>query len=403
MPANNSMHDHADVYRALLESASEGVVLVDGSGKIIMVNRKTEEMFGYQRRELLDKGIELLVPEAARSMHHRHRDGYMKDPKPRSMAEGRDLTARRKDGSDFPIEVSLSPVTIKGERLVLSLVIDISDRIQAQKLTNIQQQQLIQADRMTTLGTLVTGVAHEINNPNNFIMLNAGILKEVWRDVGPILEAHYKEAGDFTMAGMPFSRAYQKIEKLISGTAEGAERIKRIVESLKNFARHDHGELNESVAINDLVESAVTITHNLIKRSTNNFTLNLAKDIPRFPGNCQQLEQVIINLITNSCQALTNTSDTLSIVTGWSAEQNLIIVKVIDSGSGISAANLKQIFDPFFTTKRTSGGTGLGLSISYTLVQNHNGKLEFESESGRGTIATVTIPFTPNSIKGPGK
>lgn len=400
MDLQKAGREHQEVYRALLESASDGVVLVDGHGQIVMVNRKAEHIFGYQRQELLGQKIDILVPETQRYLHKRHRGEYMSDPQPRPMAAGRELTGQRKDGSQFPIEVSLSPVNIQGETLVLSLVIDISDKVQAHKLAQIQQQQLMQADRMTTLGILVTGVAHEINNPNNFIMLNAGILKEVWRDIGPILEKHYKDEGDFKMAGMPFSRAYEKIDRLISGTSEGAERIKKIVESLKNFARQDHGELDQNVAINRLVESAVTITHNLIKRTTNRFSVDYGGNIPEFKGNCQQLEQVIINLITNSCQALSKSSDKLSITTSWMADKGQVVVVVADGGVGISEANIKHIFDPFFTTKRTSGGTGLGLSISYSIVQNHRGTLTFDSTPGEGTVATMSIPVVLNSREG---
>ncbi len=381
------------LYHALLESATEGIILVDEAGIIEIVNKSSERLFGYQREELIGQGIEILIPDNLRKKHQALRNGYLEKPESRPMGIGRNLIGRKKDGSEFPIEVSLSPVSLEGRMLVMSFIIDISQRRKIQVQAEMQRQQLIQADKMATLGILVSGVAHEINNPNNFIMLNANIIADMWQDVQPILESHLAENGDFNVAGMPFTRAKERIGKLIQATGDGAERIRKIVDSLKNFARQDKGDFVGGISINKVIDSAITITQNLIKRSTHHFSLDVEENLPTVYGNTQQLEQVIINLITNACQALPNQQAKLFVRSGFDEAAGTISIKVADEGSGITKEDLGHVFDPFFTTKRTTGGTGLGLSISYNIVKDHEGTLQLTSESGVGTTATVILPI----------
>ena len=277
-----------------------------------------------------------------------------------------------------------------------SLQHEIAERKRAEELAKVQQQQLIQADKMASLGILVSGVAHEINNPDNFIMLNAKILSRVWNDAMPILQKYYEEKGDFVLAGVPYTSAYQKIVQLISGISEGADRIQKIVQSLRDFARQDTGDLNQQVDINLAVESAVVIVNNLIQKSTDHFSVALGSDLPTIQGNAQQLEQVLINLITNSCQALGDKAKSLLVSTSYDPHLDRVIIRVHDAGKGIYPDDLKHIIEPFFTTKRDIGGTGLGLSVSYNIVKNHAGALNFASEPGKGTTATVTLPVRKN-------
>jgi polar amino acid transport system substrate-binding protein len=273
-----------------------------------------------------------------------------------------------------------------------SLRHEIAERKRAEELANLQQQQLIQADKMTSLGILVAGVAHEINNPNNFIMLNAKIFSRVWNDTIPILKKYYQENGEFALAGVPYTNAHEKIGQLISGISEGAERIQKIVQNLRDFSRQDKGELNQQVYTNAVVETAIVIVYNLVRKSTNHFSVEYGVNLPTIRGNSQQLEQVIINLITNSCQALPDKEKHLVISTAHDQSTDSIIIKVCDQGVGISDEDLEHIIEPFFTTKRNIGGTGLGLSVSYNIVKNHGGSLNFDSVYGKKTTATVTLP-----------
>ncbi|MFC1715094.1 ATP-binding protein [Candidatus Poribacteria bacterium] len=269
---------------------------------------------------------------------------------------------------------------------------EIAERKRSQELAQMRHQQLMQADKMATLGILSSGIAHEINNPNNFILLNARIFSRAWNDVMPILQEYFDEHGDFALAGMPYTQSHERIGQLISGMSEGAQRIQKIVQGLKDFARQDTGELDQLVDINSVIEAAILIAGNLIKKCTECFTYEYGDNLPKIRGNVQQLEQVIINLITNSCQALQDRQKSAYISTSYNKEADSIIVKVRDEGMGISPKDLGHIMDPFFTTKRSSGGTGLGLSISYSIVKAHGGDLEFTSEVGKGTTAVLSLP-----------
>ncbi|MGH1365073.1 MAG: PAS domain-containing sensor histidine kinase [Calditrichia bacterium] len=388
--AQEELRTSEERYRVLLHSASEGIVIVNDRGDIEVLNKRVGDLFQYSEDELVGQPIEILVPQASRSAHKKLRQNYMSQPAHRSM--GRDLTLNgvRKDGSVFPIEVSLSPVKIRETTLIMAFIVDVTEKRRAEQMAELHRQQLIQADKMATLGTLVSGVAHEINNPNNYILLNANILQEVWKGLLPILEKHAQSDADFRLAGMPYSRAEQKIGRLIDATAEGSVRIQRIVESLKNFAKQDPGLLEEDVDMNDVVESAITITHNLIKRSSNKFTVSLSESLPTIRGNFQRLEQVVINLLANSCDALDDRSKALTVTT--SEEENRVVLRIADEGNGIPDDVIEQVFDPFFTTKRTSGGTGLGLSICYNILAAHSGLLEIESTSPAGTTFKISLP-----------
>ncbi len=272
------------------------------------------------------------------------------------------------------------------------LINDITNLKEAEEEAAIRQQQLIQADKMASLGVLISGIAHEINNPNNYILLNIQLFQKIWKDVVPILEDYFKQNGDFVLAGMLYSKASEKINQSLEGILNGSERIQKIVNNLTEYAKLDSGKLDDDVDINKLVDMAITITYNLIKKATDKFSINLDKSIPKIKGNSQQLEQVIINLLTNACQSLTKKSSAISINTEYNKKEKSIRIIVEDNGRGIKEKDLKRIMDPFFTTKRESGGTGLGLSISYNIVKNHGGELSLLSELKKGTTATVTLP-----------
>ncbi len=269
---------------------------------------------------------------------------------------------------------------------------DITEFKQAQENLRLHQQQLLQADKMNSLGMMVSGVAHEINNPNNLIMLNADVLETIWGHLAPVLREHSNKTPAWKVANIPYEKAESQIETLIRGLAGGSKRIKRIVDNLKDFARIDTGEISESIAISKVIEAAVSIVDNLIRKSTDNFSINHGDNVPRIKGNFQKLEQVVINLITNACQSLENRTKAITIVTDFDAEQGKVVLRVEDEGRGISPELLGKIADPFFTTKRDQGGTGLGLSVSYGIIKEHNGEIHFKSEVNRGTSVVIKIP-----------
>ncbi|MDX9788793.1 MAG: cache domain-containing protein [Desulfobacterales bacterium] len=275
------------------------------------------------------------------------------------------------------------------------------ERSRAEQRTRLQQEQLYQAGKMATIGTLAAGVAHEINNPVTAILLNAPILRELWQHLVP-MDPDSPEVGQAVSDGTAdFSGLYARIPHLLNHIEDGAKRIKNIVNELKDFARISPPEMTHDVFINSVVEKAVTLVASLIKASTDHFSVQLAPDLPRLRGNTQKVEQVIVNLLVNACQALPDKSREIRASTGMDAEKRLITVVVADTGIGIPEEVLARIKDPFFTTKQSRGNTGLGLAISDRIMKDHGGDLHIRAIPNEGTMAVLSFPIgDENSSKG---
>ena len=269
---------------------------------------------------------------------------------------------------------------------------EVIERKRAAEELRLHQDQLVQADKMAALGILVSGVAHEINNPNGLILLNMPLLMEALKDAEPILDAYYLERGDFTIGGLQYSRLRTEMPTILTGMHDSAKRIKRIVDDLKNFARRDDANLVGCVDLNEVVKAAVRLVDNSIRKSTDRFATQYAEGLPKVRGNEQRLEQVATNLLLNACHALKDKTKGIFISTSFDKDAGKVILRVRDEGIGVSPESLSRITDPFFTTKRASGGTGLGLSVSASIVKQHRGSLHFDSAPGAGMTATLTLP-----------
>jgi signal transduction histidine kinase len=303
------------------------------------------------------------------------------------------LITKKRNGTDLPVELSLSEARIKDKWHSIWIIRDISERKWAEEKILLHHKQLQQADKMVSLGLLVSGVAHEINNPNSIALLNIPMLAKSWQSVQPILDRFYKENGDFLVAGLDYSEMKDQIPKLFQEVDESSRRIKDIVKDLKDYARQDNTQTMEFIDINEIVRASVRLTGNQIKSSTSKFMAKYGDDLPTIRGNSQRLEQVIINLLQNSCDALEEKQAAIIIDTGVTDDRQQVYIKVEDEGCGIPPESLDQIADPFFTTKRSKGGTGLGLSVSAGIVKEHNGTISFSS-TGKGTVAIISFPAT---------
>jgi signal transduction histidine kinase len=264
------------------------------------------------------------------------------------------------------------------------------------------RRQLMQADKMIALGTLVSGVAHEINNPNNFILLNSEILSRTWQDIEPILKKHAGTDEDFLLAGVPYTEVKENIPRFISDIHQGADRIRNIVQNLKDYARPTAAPaaLAEYVDIAAVIRSAINLTANQIKKYSHNFSVEYQKNLPPVKGNSQQLEQVMVNLILNSLQALADKNKSVAVAAKYLGNEDQILILIKDEGAGIPPQKLDQVFNPFFTTRRDTGGLGLGLSICSTIIKDHKGQIQFESRVGEGTTARITLPAAKNPRPG---
>lgn len=274
---------------------------------------------------------------------------------------------------------------------------EIQERMEAERQTKVHQQQLVQADKMVSLGILVSGVAHEINNPNAVIGLNLAVIAEAWLKALPVLEEYYQDQGDFSLGAMNYSEMRSHIPILLDETNVASDRIMTIVQDLKAFSTKGTEEVPTDVDLNAVVRSAKGLVAKHLEDSTKHFSVDYAPDLPPVQGVFHKLEQVIVNLLLNAGEALENMEQTVSVSTTFDAENGTVQVTVRDEGCGIDSENLAHITDPFFTTKRASGGTGLGLSVSSRIVEEHNGSLTFHSRTSGGTTAILSLPVRVNS------
>jgi PAS domain S-box-containing protein len=275
---------------------------------------------------------------------------------------------------------------------IIGTWLDITEKKEAEEKEKQYQEQLMHADKMVALGTLVSGVGHEINNPNNAIMFNAPLLKEIFDEMRPLLDERYRQEGDFDLAGIPYSELKQSVNELFDGIIRSSDRIKGIVADLKSFARPESYNLDQEVDVNRATKTSLALLQNMIKKSTDKFSVEYGKNIPPVKGNFQRLEQVIINLVQNACQALENKHQAIRVSVLYDKKKHRVEVKVEDEGVGIDPDSIKFITDPFFTTRREQGGTGLGLSVSARIIRDHGGTLHIQSQPGAGSVFIVALP-----------
>ena len=270
-------------------------------------------------------------------------------------------------------------------------LLDITDQVLAREEAKVRHQQLVQADKMVSLGILTSGVAHEINNPNHAIMSNTNLLADAWTSIHPILERAYEDMGDFIVGGFDYSRGREEYPKMLKDIMSASRRIEGIVTELRDFARYSPEETLSPIEVLPVIESACLLLSSMIKKSTDHFSVSHNGDLPKVLANRQRLEQVLINLVQNACQALASREKGLTVSVSHAAEEEAVVIVVTDEGVGISEENINHLGDPFFTTKRHFGGTGLGLWVSFNIVREHGGTIEFFSKAGEGTRAVLTL------------
>jgi len=270
---------------------------------------------------------------------------------------------------------------------------EIVERKRSADELQVRMKQLLHADKMTSLGILTSGVAHEVNNPNGLIQLSLPQLSRSWQDAAPILEEHYQQYGDFRLGWFNYSRMRNEIPQMLDEMLDSSNRITRIVDDLKDFARHDDSGHTDPVDLDEVISAALRLVDNQLRKSTNRFSTEFAAELPAFCGNGHRIEQVVINLVLNACQALTSNQQAIRLLTGQLPADGMIYLEVVDEGCGMEAEQLERITDPFFTTRREAGGTGLGLSVSDGIVKAHKGRLEFRSEVGQGMSVRLLLPI----------
>ena len=278
-------------------------------------------------------------------------------------------------------------------------IFDITEYEKVKARARIHQEQLLLADKMKSLGVLISGVAHEINNPNHFININVTLLQRMWEDLRPAINEKIKKSPKFYLGNFPSDKLEKSVDDLLFGIKDGAQRIEKIIASLKAYIHNVPGNIKENFNLHDAIENVVFLLKNQMMKATDKFTIERKCKSLKVKGVQQQIEQVIINVLQNACQALTSREQSIQIETDIDPSGKLAIVKVVDTGIGIESKHLNFIADPFFTTKREAGGTGLGLSISSSILKEHKGHFNFSSKLGKGTVVEIILPLINDDKK----
>jgi len=384
----------------LLETAPDAMVCVDSSGRIMLVNAQAERKFGYRREELVGQLVEILVPDAIKAGHPALRAGYVADPRPRPMSAGIELAGRRRDGSTFPAEISLSAIDTDEGILVSAAIRDVSERLELladrERLkTQAEQERLERQNQqlqgLESLGQLAGGVAHDFNNLLAVILNYATFVSE---DVA-------REASQVD---------WQTVRDDAQQIQLAAERAAELTHQLLVFARREVIQpcaLNLNDVIGDLEQLLVRTLGEHVELSTELFA-GLCPVLAD-PG---QIEQVLINLAVNARDAMpaggrltihTANTDIDGIRTdgrvGLSSGRYATL-KVSDSGTGMPREVIDRAFEPFFSTKAKGQGTGLGLATVHGIITQAHGYVQIHSEPGIGTALTILLPATSQPVQG---
>jgi len=411
--AEQELHDSEKRYRSLIETMKDGLATQDEDGNLIFVNKSLCQMLEYSKDELIGKPAIELYDEVNRDIFN---NKMLK--RKTGISQSYEIEFTCSDGRKIPTIVSGQPILdVDGQyKGSFAVITDISELKHAEEDKKKIETQLLQSEKMASVGQLAAGVAHEINNPTGFVSSNLRSLSEYTKDISELTGEYRKLIAELQKT-MPKNEDLQPISKqvkrintleakvdidfimndiseLIKESREGTDRIKTIVADLKNYA-HPGEDKPQFTDINNNLDSTLNMVWNELK-----YKAKVIKDYGNLPEvKCypQQLNQIFANLLVNAAQAIEEQGE---IFISTIPDDGFVKISIKDTGLGIPEENLSKVFDPFFTTKEVGKGTGLGLNVAYNIIQKHKGSINVESKADKGTTFTIRIPVEMESIDG---
>jgi PAS domain S-box-containing protein len=364
-------------YRVVVEAASDAVVCTDESGAILLANPATTRVFGYESAELIGKPLTVLMPEFLRKLHESGFKRYLATGQRHINWQGTELTGLRKNGQEFPVEISFGEVAADGHRIFTGFVRDITDRKQAEELRaslHAAQVELARVSRLTTMGELAASIAHEVNQPLTAVTNNANACLR--------LLANHNLAPEVLR---------QALEEIV---ADGT-RASAVIARIRAFIKKTPSE-KSMVDINDVIQEVLALAHRELSENRVLLESQLTGSLPLVLADRVQLQQVLLNLIMNGIEAMVVVADRSRLL--WVQSQvnqsGDVLVEVRDSGTGLHS-EADRFFAPFFTTK--ANGLGMGLPISRSLIERHGGRLWARPNSPHGAVFSFTLPVAAGS------
>jgi two-component system, LuxR family, sensor kinase FixL len=356
---------------SILNASIEGIIVIDTAGTIVSVNAAVENIFGYSAEELIGYSVNLLMPITIRKKQAHYLEKYLSIFIPKAIGQVREVEGLRKDGTLVPLDMTIAEFPLDGVQYYSGIVRDVS----ARKFQELQEKEhlekLAHVTRLGLMGEMATGIAHEVNQPLSAVVNYTQVCLRFIQNENPDLV---------------------KIGEILHKASQQALKAGQIIHNMREFVKQR--KIHRSTAdINELIYDAINLFEPDFKQHLIAIRFELTKSLPNVFIDRVQIEQVILNLIRNSIDALKElpqfTQRELSIETSLN-DLNYIVVRVKDNGPGLTPIQREKILTPFFTTK--SSGMGMGLSISRSLVEAHHGTLHFNSKEDKGTTFYFTIP-----------
>jgi PAS domain S-box-containing protein len=357
-------------FRMAVEASPSGILLVNQTGQIVLVNSQIEKLFGYVREELIGHSVEILVPERFAGAHPEHRAKFFAAPAARAMGAGRELFGRRKDGSEFPVEIGLNPIQSPEGMLILAVVVDISARKLAQTEALRHREEIGHLSRVAAMGEMAASIAHELNQPLSGIVSNAAAGQR------------FIDRGNVDL---------REFRELLADIVADGRRAGEVIRGIQSMVKKG-APVRQQVNLNDLVVKVVQMVNpNAILHSCELETL-LEPNLPAIEADPIQLQQVLLNLIINALDAMRDTpvSRRKVVIATERNANDAIRTSVRDYGAGIPEETRERVFEHFFTTKAT--GIGMGLAIVRSIVESHGGTIACENADGGGARFHFTLP-----------
>lgn len=381
-------------FRTLADSTSAAILIIRGE-RIIYANPAALRQLGYDAGRIREiHPNSLLTPESAERLQKYGAD-FMEGKEVPPALELEALTA---GGQRRWIEMTVGPLEMDGDLAIVSTSFDIHDRKTAEEARLRAEQMMFRAEKMAALGQVIAGVAHEINNPNNFIYFNLPILRRYIDAVKPRLDECMASRPGEPILGMSYEAFVADMYKLLENMQHGSTRITEIVSELKNYIRSHETDEKKPESIRTVIDRVMTLVGKQVRKTVKTFEVDVPDTLPPVLVNAGKVEQVLINIIVNAGQAADKDDSRVTVTAAKSRfHPARVEVAIGDNGCGIATEHMDRIFDPFFTTKGREAGTGLGLAISHRIVEEHGGAIHVESEPGRGTRFIVELPIAPEA------